>query len=238
MFDREAIKLSIVSRIKSRKVQVNWNQNQESCSEGMGCYCVFPAMVANDSSQKGATVRNPERRDPVKEKFWRKNLSEYRRSKLGKEEFCREQGLSIAAMNWWMRELRIRDEEVPGVVGNVKRTAARSGESHWSEVLSDWQEGGLTLEQFARGRKLNLRALNYWKNKLLPSEGLDSGATIKEESVSFIPVHLVDQQPTSLSSESESRVLEIVLKCGRLIRVGPNFQPEFLRAVVLAVESC
>ncbi|HEY4340274.1 MAG TPA: hypothetical protein VGM97_10050 [Steroidobacteraceae bacterium] len=68
------------------------------------------------------------RRDPAKERFWRRTLQEWRRSGLSVREFCDWQSLSEASLYAWRRELAKRDgEAVPrGAPPARNRSTARS----------------------------------------------------------------------------------------------------------------
>lgn len=51
------------------------------------------------------------RRDPDKERSWRRRLRQWRRSGLSVREFCDRQALSEASFYAWRRELGKRDRE-------------------------------------------------------------------------------------------------------------------------------
>ena len=69
-------------------------------------------------------MSKPERRDPEKEKFWRRTLLEYRSSGLGQTEFCRQRGVNVNSLNAWARILRARDGEE---MKSKSRTSVKSG---------------------------------------------------------------------------------------------------------------
>jgi hypothetical protein len=46
-----------------------------------------------------------------KEKYWRGVLSRYRRSKLGKTDFCRQENVNLKSLQNWERIIRQRDRE-------------------------------------------------------------------------------------------------------------------------------
>ena len=55
--------------------------------------------------------RRQRRRDPEKERSWRRTLRDWRRSGLSVREFCDWQALSEASFYAWRRELTVRDRE-------------------------------------------------------------------------------------------------------------------------------
>ena len=56
-------------------------------------------------------MAKPERRDPDKEKFWRRMVQRWQRSRWTARDFCEEHGLSEASFYAWRREIARRDQE-------------------------------------------------------------------------------------------------------------------------------
>jgi len=55
--------------------------------------------------------RGGKRRDPAREKFWRRTIREQRRSGLAVRDFCLREGLKDWTFRWWQQELARRDRE-------------------------------------------------------------------------------------------------------------------------------
>src|SRR5512135_3455506 len=53
--------------------------------------------------------RGGKRRDPAREKFWRRTVRRQERSGLGVRDFCRREGLKDWTFRWWRQELARRD---------------------------------------------------------------------------------------------------------------------------------
>jgi hypothetical protein len=51
------------------------------------------------------------RRDPAKEKHWRRLIQRHQRSGLSVHAFCEKEGLKDGNFLWWRRELNRRDRE-------------------------------------------------------------------------------------------------------------------------------
>jgi hypothetical protein len=51
------------------------------------------------------------RRDPARERFWRRTIRDQQRSGLSVRDFCRREGLKDGAFRWWRQELSRRDRE-------------------------------------------------------------------------------------------------------------------------------
>src|SRR4051812_32077242 len=53
--------------------------------------------------------RGGKRRDPAREKFWRRTIREQQRSGLAVRAFCLREGLKDWTFRWWRQELSRRD---------------------------------------------------------------------------------------------------------------------------------
>jgi hypothetical protein len=54
--------------------------------------------------------RGGKRRDPAREKFWRRTIRDQQRSGLSARDFCQRQGLKDWTFRWWRQELARRDQ--------------------------------------------------------------------------------------------------------------------------------
>jgi transposase len=54
--------------------------------------------------------RGGKRRDPAREKFWRRTVRDQQRSGLSVRDFCLRQGLKDWTFRWWRQELARRDQ--------------------------------------------------------------------------------------------------------------------------------
>lgn len=105
----------------------------------------------------------------------------------------------------------------------------RSG--YWRErdarvVLAEWRGSGLELEEFARRHRLSRRRLRRWSERLSPPRRL-----------TFHPVELRVDGPSSGGASSEECGVALVLRGGRRIAVGRDFDEGVLARVVRVVES-
>ena len=66
------------------------------------------------------------RRDPKRERFWRRTIKDWAGSRETIRGFCAKQGLTDTAFHAWRRELRKRDGEGRGAAGNGAAARARS----------------------------------------------------------------------------------------------------------------
>lgn len=55
--------------------------------------------------------RGGKRRDPARERFWRRTIRQQERSGLSVRDFCRREGLKDWTFRWWRQELSRRDRQ-------------------------------------------------------------------------------------------------------------------------------
>jgi hypothetical protein len=66
----------------------------------------------------------PERRDPTKEKYWRRILAQWQRTGWTGRAFCAHHGLSEASFYAWRREIARRDLQPPPPAQHLRPPAA------------------------------------------------------------------------------------------------------------------
>ena len=55
--------------------------------------------------------RGGKRRDPARERFWRRAIRQQQQCGLAVPEFCRREGLKDRAFRWWLQEVARRDQQ-------------------------------------------------------------------------------------------------------------------------------
>lgn len=104
--------------------------------------------------------------------------------------------------------------------------------SYWREaearaVLRALTESGVSLPSFAARHGIEPGRLRRWEKRLG-----------REPKFTFHPVEVVDGAPEARAEISgQSEVLELVLRGGRRVVVGAEFDADFLRRLVATVES-
>jgi hypothetical protein len=76
------------------------------------------------------------RRDPAKEKYWRRLFRQWRHSGLSGRDFCAEKGLSQPSFYAWRREIARRDQRVKLAVPPSTNAAASSPAPQCSSVAT------------------------------------------------------------------------------------------------------
>jgi transposase len=69
--------------------------------------------------------RGGKRRDPAREKFWRRTIRDQQRSGLSVRDFCGRQGLKDWTFRWWRQELARRDQGTSITTESVQTPTAQ-----------------------------------------------------------------------------------------------------------------
>lgn len=122
-------------------------------------------------------------------------------------------------------------------------------EQQWRRRLRDWQRSGLSGREFCRRHALSEPSFYSWRREIaqrdLESPSVDCdrvrpSAVVAEgepfasrrarpagqRRSAFVPVRVV-----------ATTALEVVVRSGQVVRVGPGFDATHLRAVVAALEA-
>ena len=106
----------------------------------------------------------------------------------------------------------------------TQRERSKQARRKWQGLLSEQGRSGESVAAFCRERRLCASHFYWWKKRL--------GASGAEK---FVEVKLA-AAPSTLGAGEDRRV-EVVLRNGRSLRVGPGFDPELVRALAVVLES-
>ena len=108
------------------------------------------------------------------------------------------------------------------------RPRDRVREQVWQERIGRWRRGTLTVEEFCARHGLSESAFRYWQ-RTITERNLET----VDQTPAFVQVGVTNNLPTT-------RSLEVVLGCGRVVRVPAGFDAQTLRQLlaVLEVPSC
>jgi hypothetical protein len=98
----------------------------------------------------------------------------------------------------------------------------------WSEIVDRWRRSGMTGRLFAEQEGINVSTLFGWSRKLRPSTDTP---TMTGTSM-LLPVTILEP---SAPAPAPSRMLEVLLPGGEIVRVPPDIAPEQLARVVRAL---
>jgi hypothetical protein len=103
----------------------------------------------------------------------------------------------------------------------------------YRRLLKEHAESGLTLREFGKRQGIPSGTLSCWRHKLKQRDQRDEGVQRPTAPRSLlVPVTIRQEPPTE-----ESHGYEVLLRCGRVVRLSGGFKPEALTAIVRAVEA-
>jgi hypothetical protein len=116
----------------------------------------------------------------------------------------------------------------------------------WRELVSEQGRSGQSVAVFCRERGLCAPHFYAWKKRLREADG--GQGEVRAPLAKFVEVKLVPAGPglagagrdagaARVSRAAGDARVEVLLKNGRSLRVGPGFDAELVRALVAVVES-
>ena len=119
----------------------------------------------------------------------------------------------------------------------TQRERSKQARRKWQRLVSEQGRSGESVAAFCRERQLCAPHFFWWKKRLGAAAGSEARRTPMRR---FVEVKLARAGPeraaTDLPPGGDSRV-EVVLKNGRMLRVGPGFDGELVRALAAVLEG-
>jgi transposase len=104
-----------------------------------------------------------------------------------------------------------------------------SKEPFWRETIRQWRASGLTVREFCARHDLSEPSFYAWKRTLAERDA---------PAPAFVPVRVVVDEAAAHSSPVESGSgLELVLRSGRRLRIGPDFDGPTLQRLLALLEE-
>jgi hypothetical protein len=100
-------------------------------------------------------------------------------------------------------------------------------EQFWRRLLAKWRKSDLSVRSFCLVHGVCERRFHRWRHVLQQRDGQD---------VRFVPVNIVPDEKT-VSAADGSAALELVLKDGRLLRIGTGFDAATLTRLLALLEE-
>jgi hypothetical protein len=117
--------------------------------------------------------------------------------------------------------------------GTWARRARRSA-SEWRAEVTAWRASGLSASKYADGRGVHAGTLMGWASRL-ERQVVSTRVAAKRGPSSFLPVRVSEREAPS---DERARVsAEVVLACGRTVRLGGELRLDQLGALLDAVEG-
>ena len=113
------------------------------------------------------------------------------------------------------------------------RAAQQSRRERWQGLITEWSGSGQTHVGFCRARGLNSGTFAWWKRQLRRGGAASARATVRRGRGTGRPGRFVEVRRAGMSAAP----YEIVLGCGRTIRVSSPFDAQALSRLIAAVES-
>jgi hypothetical protein len=124
--------------------------------------------------------------------------------------------------------------------------------AYWADIIRRYRQSGLTQPQFCRENDVSFHSLRWWLHQPRARRAMETlhDATHQKARpephpparpavARFLPVRVLetvtDRPPDSPLPGSPSSI-QVLLGGGRRIAVGPGFDPDVLRRVVVALE--
>jgi hypothetical protein len=108
-------------------------------------------------------------------------------------------------------------------------------ECRWRPVIEAWRRSGQEIATFCRERHVPISSLKYWKRELAHREqqrqARRAAAEAQKNAISFLPVQVLEPAAGAVGA------VEVVLRGGRVLRIGANFDPAILKKVVATLEE-
>jgi putative transposase len=98
--------------------------------------------------------------------------------------------------------------------------------SHWQRLLGRWRQSGDSAAAFCRAHGLNLNTFYAWRRRL---RGVRAKSAVSQK---FAPVRVVH-----MPAVASAPVLELALRCGRVLKAPSDIAPERLAALAQALEA-
>lgn len=102
-------------------------------------------------------------------------------------------------------------------------------------LVDAWRRSGLSQRAFAQQRQIQPHLVSYWARQFPASQPIAASAPAAAAVTDFVEVTVARPEPSSSRVARSGSPLEILLRCGAVVRVVPGVDPALLRIVVSAL---
>jgi hypothetical protein len=103
-----------------------------------------------------------------------------------------------------------------------------SKERFWRRMLRQWRCSGLSARKFCQQRGLSQPSLYAWQRTIAKRDA---------QTVHFVPVQVLPQEKPTGTGGANASGLELLLKGGRILRIGPAFDEPTLKRLLALLEE-
>jgi hypothetical protein len=120
-----------------------------------------------------------------------------------------------------------------------KRFLSKDGptpaERRWRPVVEEWRRSGQDIAAFCRQCHVPISSLKFWKKELplrdQKRQARRAASEASRNAMQLLPVRVLE--PAGVAAGS----VEVVLRGGRVLRIGADFDPAVLQKLVLTLEE-
>ena len=113
----------------------------------------------------------------------------------------------------------------------MARRRDQAKERYWRAHLAAWRQSGQSVRAYCADEGLSEPSFYAWRRASAEDDRAPGGNTVVGVSP-FVPVRLVEDTPSPSAA-----TVEVILRGGRVVRVGAGFAAQTLREVVAALED-
>ena len=131
----------------------------------------------------------------------------------------------------------------------MARSSSTSKAAYWTEIIRKYRRSGLTQGRFSQEQGISYHSFRWWLRRLRADVRAVSPRRSEAKTVSpkllepevprFLPVRVIEVEADRQADEPSpdaSVPIQILLRGGRRIAVGADFDPETLRRVIATLE--
>jgi hypothetical protein len=110
--------------------------------------------------------------------------------------------------------------------------------AEWRQVITQWEQSGLSIPAFAAQIGMSSSAVSYWKKRFEREPSLGISALDKTPSA-FVPVTVVTEQKpqTPVADARLGAVFEVLLRDGRTLRIPSDFDAASLVRLLAVLQG-
>jgi len=101
-------------------------------------------------------------------------------------------------------------------------------ERYWRRLLAQRDKSGLSVRAFCELHGLSEPSFYAWRRMLAERDAL---------AVHFVPVELIPDENAASATDGSVKALELVLRDGRLLRIGTGFDGSTLERLLALLEE-
>jgi hypothetical protein len=103
-----------------------------------------------------------------------------------------------------------------------------SKEQFWRQMVRQWRSSGLSIRDFCKDRHISEPSLYAWRRTIAQRDA---------EAARFVPVQVIGEEKPVAATDGSGHGLELVLRAGRVLRIGPDFDEPTLQRLLPLLEE-